>query len=814
MNEKLAFLFIIGLFAQKGFAQSTKAPAFPLVTHDPYFSIWSNNDVLNAAATMHWSGTEHPLTGFLKVDGTVFRFLGNSPEVFKNILPAADDVQFKCKYTETQPAENWMNPGFNDQNWNQAKADFGNLEGVSNTPWTSRNIWVRREFVLDDLAFSEPMLKLKYDDDIKVYLNGNLVFEAGCCANKYRLAPMSAAVKAMLKKGKNLLAIQVVNTGGGGFLDFGIVEKIKKTEPANVKMAVQKSVKLNATQTIYQFQCGGADLELTFTSPLLLHNLDILARPVTYISSKIRANDGQIHAVSLHFGASSRIAANDGNEQMVAKTYKANGLVILETGTQSQPVLQKKGDDLRIDWGYLYLATAENADTKASISQTETPFLVGKNKFKGKKLMLQTTIDLGKIGTEAREQVILLGYDDLYSIQFFGENVKPWWKQNGTTIGQELRSAMNDYAAIIDQCKKVNQLIYDDAAKVGGEKYAQLCELAYRQCIAAHKLVKSPSGELLFLSKENFSNGSINTVDVTYPSAPLFLAYNPELLKGMLNGIFYYSESGKWTKNFPAHDLGTYPKANGQTYPEDMPVEECGNMMILTAAICKAEGKTEYAKMHWKTLEIWADFLTREGFDPANQLCTDDFAGHLARNVNLSAKSIVALAAFADLARTMGENAVFEKYDAIAKSYVKKWMEMSDDGDHYALTYDKKGTWSQKYNLVWDKVLKLNYFPKQVFDAEIKYYLTKQNEFGLPLDSRATYTKSDWVIWTSVLSDNSHDFQTLIDPIFHFATETSSRVPLSDWHETKTGKMVGFQARSVVGGYFMKVLEEKMKGKK
>ncbi len=654
-----------------------RPPAVPLVTHDPYFSIWSPADKLTDADTVHWTGKPHRLTSLVRIDGKAFRVMGK--------------------------------------------------------------------------------------------------------------------------------------------------------EPVAVPALPQTNLEVLPTRTIYTFEGEGVQLTLTFMAPALPEDLEVLARPVTYVTWTSQAMDSKRHNLQFYMDASGEIAVNHPQQLVLWGTERKGDVLALAVGSEEQPILAKKGDDLRIDWGYLHLATpksADSADLIHSRGSAHDGFVeTGSVILKAEKRSGPVTADsrvaslsfrLDGVGAKPVSRWLMLAYDDEFSIQYMKKNLRPYWRRNGNDAAALLRKAAADYESLKKRCEQFDAELMADLRKAGGEQYALLAALAYRQCFAAGKFVADDHGQPLQFSKENHSNGCIGTSDVFYPMAPQFLLFGPTLAKSFLVPFMNYAASERWKFPFAPHDLGTYPHANGQVYgggerseENQMPVEESGNLLILMAAVAEMEGNADFAGLWWKQLEQWAEYLKAKGFDPENQLCTDDFAGHLAHNVNLSVKAIVGLGSFAKLCEMRGEKAKAAEYWKISREFAQRWVKEADDGDHFRLAFDKPGTWSQKYNLIWDRILGLNLFPAEVARKEMDFYLKTQNKYGLPLDNRRDYTKLDWITWTATLTQNRSDFEALINPVYDFLNATPDRSPMTDWYETKTAKKVGFTARPVVGAVFAQLLYDK-----
>ena len=658
-----------------------RPPAVPLVTHDPYFSIWSETNKLYSSDTRHWTGREQRLSAMVRVDGETLRLMGAEPE-----------------------------------------------------------------------------------------------------------------------------------------------------ESASLR---QTSVVVLPTRTLYTFANDKVQVQMMFVTPALPDDLDVLSRPLTYITFFVRSLDGKPHAVQFYTDAGADLTVNDPDAQKVTWERASKGdLTALKMGSVDQPTLARRGDNVRIDWGYLYLAATNVQGLQSVLTSRESAESVwGKTGSLPKSDDPDTprtandhspvaamAFNLGKVGAEPVSRTVMLAYDDEYSVNWMGRRLRPYWRRDGMDAVGLLQTAAREYPALYTRSAAFDTELMADLREVGGEKYARLSALAYRQSLAAQKIVADANGAPLTFSKENFSNGSIATVDIMYPTSPLMMLLSPTYLKATMEPILLYSAGPRWPFPFAPHDVGIYPQATGMLYgggenipangdvSSKMPVEESGNMLLMLGALSKVEGNTKYADRHWPTITKWANFLISKGYDLDNQLSTDDFAGHMAHSVNLSGKSIEAIGAYAQMCQMRGDTAEATRVRGIAETMAAQWMAAAKDGDHYKLAFDKPGTWSQKYNLVWDKILGLNLFPSSVATTEMAYYKTKLNRYGLPLDSRETYTKLDWTLWSAALTGKKEDVVALSGPVYDFLNETPTRVPMTDWYWTIAGTQRGFQARSVVGGVFIPVL--------
>ena len=803
---------------------SLRLPSVPLLLNDPYFSFWSPFDKLTDGSVRHWSDAEKPIEGLLRVDGQNYRWMGNGQSILLDpIAPMADaeGAWYGRVSHSYQSNSNWTSRSFNDSSWEEEQAAWGtpNEYPYVHNSWTATNsdIYVRRSVTLtaDDLK-KDLWIQFSHDDVFELYVNGTQVVSTGETWIQGETHQLTDSEKQKLVVGENILAAHCHNTTGGAYIDFGLFENVFEAG-ANIQVAQQKSVDVMPTSTYYTFACGPVELDVVFTAPMIITDLDLLSTPVNYISYQVRATDGQQHDVQFYVSMTPQLTVNEPGQAVDASMVSEGGILYAKAGSNAQRVLGRTGDLICIDWGYLYLpdvngevsvaptATMQSTFTKTGkLAAYEGPVV---NQAPCYMTTLAYVHDFGK--TTQASSFMMVGYDEVKDIRYFQKDYTGYWARDGKTIFQAFQELRDGYGDIMNRCREQDQTIYDDALAVGNVKYAELLSASYRQVLAAHKLFQDDEGHLLYFSKENNSNGCVNTVDLTYPSAPLFLLYNTELMKGMMTSIFEYQRAHGWNKDWAAHDLGTYPHANGQVYGGDMPLEESGNMLTLAYMISKLEGNTQWVDTYWSICTRWANYLVNNGQDPDTQLCTDDFAGHWAHNANLSIKAIMGIAAFAEIWGMKGRTDLRDRYMNTARRMAQIWEIDARDGDHYKLAFDRGGTWSLKYNLVWDKLWGINIFPRQVAERELKFYLTKQNRYGVPLDNREAYSKSDWIIWAASMTDDQQTFVKFTDPIWSWVNETTTRWPLSDWFYTDSRHPRGFRARSVIGGFWMRVLMEK-----
>jgi hypothetical protein len=619
----------------------------------------------------------------------------------------------------------------------------------------------------------------------------------------------------------------LVRIDGHPYRWMGVQPRQPRTLPAMPTMH-QDALELTPLHTRYKFSAAGIALEVTFFTPLFPQDLDLMSRPVTYLSWSALSTDGRSHQIDLLLDINSEMAVSENGQRVTWGRSRVKDMTVLNVGSQEQASLHQSGDRIRIDWGYFRLAVPDaeqsftqlsnesiaqfvNTGTLEGIDDLEMPRAAVSTR--GPAAHVSVMFPMGAVGPKAVQRHVLLAYTQGEAIEYLGRRLRAYWQRNGTTTAEMLARAEQEYALLETRGRSFDAELMKDMDAVGGHDYQYLTTLVFRQTIAAHELVADVDGTPMLFSKENDSNGCIDTVDVTYPSSPFFLLFNPRLLQAQLEPVMRYAALPRWKFPFAPHDLGTYPLADGQVYGggevnevDQMPVEESGNLILMVAALGNSSSNWEFARRYMPQLTKWAAYLEEKGMDPENQLSTDDFAGHLAHNANLSIKAIEALGAFVLIAHNTGHEDLARHYENLVKNMPSKWETMAREGDHYKLAFDQSNTWSQKYNLVWDQILNLRLFPKEIMQTEWAFYSNHLESYGLPLDNRKTITKLDWEVWTGTLTDDPKLFQNLMHLLVTWADSTPSRVPTTDYYDTVSGRQMGFQARSVVGGVFIKAL--------
>lgn len=566
----IIFLIYACSYSDKRVYSSSDIPFFghTLLAMAPDFTIKvTEKDTLNKTYPCLRSGKIFPVTGILKVDGKSYRFLGGDSLRVSSLAPLSDgNLGWQGKYSYLFPGRGWEQRVYNDSLWNEGKGAFGSENGKfqAHTVWGAKNIYVRRHITIankDDLKEHKVYLRYVYDDQIKLYCNGEYLFgketslpQTGC----YRLTDETVA---RINNGDNVLAAYGGNKEGTAFLDFGLY--VENKTYADAQPAILKQTDIQATQTQFTFQCGDVELLIDFVSSSLSEKWDMTGWPVGFLSYQIHAEDEKEHTVEILFDVDM--------EWLFGRS--------------------KTDSWCEQDWRFvksdsLYLAMEADESTFSS----EDGHVILSQKLCAKN---------GDSGA------LLIGYEEGQTLQYGGESLPPLWKKDGTGEVKELMKSVGDRCQELkEECDKLDCQWSVQAIKTGNKAFVGQILSSYRHFISSHRFVLSSENKILCFGD------TLGNIREAYESFPTLLYFNRiDWMKSLLDPIFEYSEDVHWVKKYPPYDIGLYPLINKQVKLDDNAVSVAADILMMTAVIVEVEQDFSYADAHWNLLCLWADYL-------------------------------------------------------------------------------------------------------------------------------------------------------------------------------------------------------------
>ncbi|CZR65302.1 probable glutaminase GtaA [Phialocephala subalpina] len=596
-------------------------------------------------------------------------------------------------------------------------------------------------------------------------------------------------------------------TAWTGFIRVDGTPYIWMGNPGGALTVSQKAFEYTSTKSMFTMNVGGlVEMNITFMSPLTPNDQKRQSLLFSYLEVVVQSLDGPSHEVQLYTDISAEWVAGDrssiaqweygvtGDQIAYHKVYRQTQLLFSETNDQA-------------DWGHWYWATKNVNNLTFQSGQNK----LVRNAFKRNGKLDDTndvnyrainndhpvfgfSVDLGSV-TESINTLYTLGLMQEDAIQFDGETgivpLTSLWTSYFLNEIDALSFFYNDYATAGSTASTLDAKISSDSLSIGGQDYLTITSLSARQAFGAGQLVGNLTKQYFFL-KEISSDGNIQTVDAIFPFHPILNYLQPSLLKLVLDPLFENQESGRYPNTFSMHDLGShYPNATGYAAGNDeqQPLEECGNMLIMTLAYAQRISDTAYLNQHYAILKRWTQYLITEALIPANQISTDDFAGSLVNQTNLALKGIIGIGAMAVIANMTGNTADGVKYTNIANDYINEWQVLGIATDalpaHTTLGYGLNDTHGLLYNLYGDTELNLGLLPQSVYDMQSSFYPTVANKYGVPLDNRHSYTKSDWSLFAAAVASTSTQ-HLLISKFAKWINETTTHEAMTDLYDARS----------------------------
>ncbi|KAJ6087738.1 hypothetical protein N7467_006652 [Penicillium canescens] len=614
--------------------------------------------------------------------------------------------------------------------------------------------------------------------------------------------------RAQFWAGNDLIWSVTARVDGVAYNLFGVKVPLSGTKSGTVTEATYTS-----THSTFTVQAGSRTFTLDFFSPISPKNYLRQSLPFSYLTVTVAAGDSS--SVQIYSDLDHSWVGQASDVSWGYSTKSTTGVFQIQGADASTYSENSNGQAL---WGSAVYATRPagggSLSTASGPSASVRQSFISNGTLSGTHAAWTANGVVGfahDLGTTAKEVAVTfaVGHVREESINFLGEAQTGYYRATYADTVDAVSYFLDDYSDASEESVTFDELVQSTGISSYGSNYSDILALSTRQVYGGIEITipneSLDTGTTRAFIKEISSDGNINTVDVIFATFPIFYILSPGYLKLLLDPILQYSGSDGYTKEYAVHEIGaSYPNATG--HPEDgeeMPIEESGNIIILTYAYQLATGKTDLATTYASQLSQYAQYLYKNGLYPTAQLSLNDALGELANQTNLAVKAAIGLATYGALTNQAN-------YTTAGKSFAEKiWSDhLGTDaaGTRFLIQYGVT-PWFLVYNHYPDLLFGLDIFPEEAYNATAAFYPTVRQKAGVPLDGAIGWGQTNWQSFVAATVTGSAR-ELFIKDLHAYVANGLNSAPFSDryWVQDSgqyvAGDSYSFRARPTLGSHF------------